>query len=87
VSFNLSQLAFIHSGRSVVSFLPESVLILSCRRRIHINASSLRSCSRTGKRISSTSKKYGGTGLRLAIDRKFCQVMDGDITVASEAGK
>lgn len=36
---------------------------------------------------SSTSKKYGGTGLGLAISRKFCQMMGGDITVASEAGK
>jgi signal transduction histidine kinase len=36
---------------------------------------------------SSTSKKYGGTGLGLAISRKFCQLMGGDITVASEAGQ
>ena len=36
---------------------------------------------------SSTSKKYGGTGLGLAISRKFCRMMAGDITVASEAGR
>jgi len=36
---------------------------------------------------SSTSKKYGGTGLGLALSRKFCQIMGGDLTVASEAGK
>jgi len=36
---------------------------------------------------SSTSKKYGGTGLGLAISRKFSQLMGGDITVTSEAGK
>ena len=32
---------------------------------------------------SSTSKKYGGTGLGLAISRQFCQLLGGDITVAS----
>ena len=36
---------------------------------------------------SSTSKKYGGTGLGLALSRKFCQLMGGDRTVASEYGK
>ena len=35
----------------------------------------------------STSKKYGGTGLGLALSRKFCQLMGGDMTVASEYGK
>ena len=36
---------------------------------------------------ASTSKKYGGTGLGLALSRKFCQLLGGDLTVASEAGK
>lgn len=36
---------------------------------------------------SATSKKYGGTGLGLALSRKFCQLMGGDMTVVSEAGK
>ncbi len=36
---------------------------------------------------ASTSKKYGGTGLGLALSRKFCQLMGGDMTVVSEAGK
>jgi len=36
---------------------------------------------------SSTTKKYGGTGLGLAITRKFCQLLGGDVTVASEVGK
>ena len=36
---------------------------------------------------ASTAKKYGGSGLGLALSRKFCQIMGGDLTVASEAGK
>jgi signal transduction histidine kinase/ligand-binding sensor domain-containing protein len=36
---------------------------------------------------ASTAKKYGGTGLGLALSRKFCQLMGGDLTVASDYGK
>ncbi|MSU59424.1 MAG: response regulator [Pedosphaera sp.] len=35
----------------------------------------------------STSRKYGGTGLGLALTKKFCQMMGGDIRVTSEPGK
>jgi signal transduction histidine kinase len=34
-----------------------------------------------------TSKKYGGTGLGLALSRKFCEVMGGELTVTSEFGR
>ena len=36
---------------------------------------------------SSTTKKYGGTGLGLTITKKFCQMMGGDITAFSELDK
>lgn len=36
---------------------------------------------------ASTTRKYGGTGLGLAISKRFCKMMGGDITVASEPGR
>jgi len=35
---------------------------------------------------ASTTRKYGGTGLGLTITRKFCEMMDGSISVESEPG-
>lgn len=36
---------------------------------------------------ASTTRKYGGTGLGLALSRRFCQMMGGDITVSSTLGE
>ena len=35
---------------------------------------------------ASTTRKYGGTGLGLALTRQFCQMLGGDVTVSSEPG-
>jgi signal transduction histidine kinase/DNA-binding response OmpR family regulator len=36
---------------------------------------------------ASTTRKYGGTGLGLALTRRFCQMLGGDVSVTSELGK
>jgi signal transduction histidine kinase/DNA-binding response OmpR family regulator len=36
---------------------------------------------------ASTTRKFGGTGLGLALTRRFCQMMGGDVTVHSKEGE
>jgi GAF domain-containing protein len=40
-----------------------------------------------GQADAETSRKYGGTGLGLALSREFCRMMGGDITVESVPGE
>ena len=40
-----------------------------------------------GQADATISREYGGTGLGLVISRKLCQLMGGDVTMASEHGK
>ena len=36
---------------------------------------------------AATTRRHGGTGLGLALSRRFCRLMDGDIVLESEAGR
>jgi CheY-like chemotaxis protein/anti-sigma regulatory factor (Ser/Thr protein kinase) len=36
---------------------------------------------------AATARRFGGTGLGLALSRRLCRMMGGDVTVASEAGR
>ncbi len=40
-----------------------------------------------GQADASTTRRYGGTGLGLALSRRLCRMMGGDITVTSETGR
>ncbi len=67
-------------GRSWVSFEVRDT-------GVGLNASQMSNLFRAFTQAdSSTTRKFGGTGLGLVISRRFCQMMGGDITMSSEPG-
>jgi adenylate cyclase len=44
-------------------------------------------CQEFTQADSLTARRYGGTGLGLALSRKLARMMGGDVTVTSEPGK
>ena len=84
---------FTEDGKVVVSVVVaasgnrDGVVISVCDSGIGITAEQTENLFQEFSQAdSTTTKKYGGTGLGLAISRRFCRMMGGDITVASELG-
>jgi CheY-like chemotaxis protein len=94
--FNLLSNAckFTHSGTITVRVLPETV---GGRPGavFHVQDSGIGMTPEQMKKVfeaftqadASTTRKYGGTGLGLTITKKFCEMMGGGVSVASELGK
>lgn len=81
---------FTHQGTLTLEVVPEENRVLFHVRDtgIGMTASQLQLLFQPFSQAdASTSKKFGGTGLGLAITKRFCEMMGGDITVASESGK
>ena len=70
-----SELCPIHSYPERVSFDSPSWEPRALSRQEFTQADSL------------TARRYGGTGLGLALSRKLARMMGGDVTVTSEPGK
>jgi signal transduction histidine kinase/DNA-binding response OmpR family regulator len=94
--FNLLSNAckFTQSGTITIRVLPETV---DARPGVvfHVQDSGIGMSPEQMKKVfeaftqadASTTRKYGGTGLGLTITKKFCEMMGGGVTVASELGK
>ena len=88
---------FTHAGRVVlkVELLSKEETLRQCRLKFSVADSGIGIAPGQLDRIfeafvqadSSVTRKYGGSGLGLAITKDLVELMDGQITVASELGK
>jgi signal transduction histidine kinase len=85
--FTTSGRVFLRVGREKTG-LGEDIVIAVEDTGIGISPKNLeRLFTNFNQAEASTSRKYGGTGLGLALSRNLCHLMGGDIEVTSDVGK
>jgi CheY-like chemotaxis protein len=94
--FNLLSNACKFTDRGTISLLvsrdsggaPESIVFSVRDTGIGMTAEQMaRLFAAFSQADAATTRKYGGTGLGLALSRRLCRMMGGDVTVESQAGR